>query len=301
MRVALIALIISLVLLTACVPVGEPFAFVESKNQAPSMAAWQGNLYMSTSDDGVTFNEKELFVEHAGVPNLLLTSEGLLIATFQYFDPYDEDIFDVIAYKISEDNGESWSNTKILEFEGLPELSSVWRKVNAAVDPTLIELEDGSLRLYFTYQSDEDEYARMASAKAEDIFSPFVYEEGVRLALEGRHLLDPVIVYFEGMWHHYSWTKFEQLPELYTNIHSVSKDGLHFERQEDIIIGVNFIGQAIEEDGELLFYGQDKEIIIASSEDGYNWKEGESTKTSGGDPGIVKLNDGSYIMLYTRY
>ena len=46
---------------------------------------WNGNLWLATSSDGLTFTKDSMLVEHVGVPNLLLTSSGELIATYQYF------------------------------------------------------------------------------------------------------------------------------------------------------------------------------------------------------------------------
>ena len=78
-------------------------------------APWRGNLVMAGSEDGLNFGEEAPFLEHAGVSNLLRTSSGQLIATYQYFSFEDEALFDIMAYSTSNDDGKTW--------EGHPRLS----------------------------------------------------------------------------------------------------------------------------------------------------------------------------------
>jgi len=267
-----------------------------------SNGAWSGNLILASSEDGLTFTQGETLIQYGGVPNLLYTSQGQLIATYQYFSREDESLYDVIAYSVSEDEGETWTEPQILTFEGLPEATTGNKNgemfVTKAVDPTLVETSEGGLRLYFTYQSVDEAYARLASAYSQngDISSSFVYEKGERPILEDGPMLDPSAVFFEEMWHHYSWDM-----DSTNNYHSVSKDGVNFELQDNIEnLDMDFLGQVVVAGDGLRFYGTGKGISSAFSEDGYTWEMEEGKRLStGADPGVAQLADGSYIMLYT--
>ena len=93
------------------------------------------------------------------------------------------------------------------------------------------------------------------------------------------------------------------------NFHSISEDGINFERVDDIEIDLNFWGNVIKtNDGSLRFYGTridndpgvtDNEVGIAFSEDGYEWVFYEDYRYDGFDPGIIQLEDDSYLLLTT--
>ncbi len=286
----------------------------------PSNGVWKSNLYMATSDDGLSFRGKELIVEHVGVPNLLLTSSVELIATYQYFSYETEELFGVIAYSVSEDDGKTWTDPVAVTIEGLPEATTASPSgpndvtVTRAVDPTLVELEDGSLRLYFTYQEVDAADPHLASAinTDGDISGIFTYEEdsGV-VPAEDAALLDPAVVYFDGLWHYYTWNVAQAgiggsepatSQEEYDNYHGTSEDGLTFTLQDPVTLYMGLLGQAVALDDGIRFYGTGiKGIVSAFSSDGYTFEMDEGSRLSGGggDPGVAQLEDGTYVMIYT--
>jgi hypothetical protein len=280
----------------------EEFWFLSNQDKSATNMAWQGTVKIATSEDGTNWQNVGIFLDHAGVPNLLLTQDNTLIATFQYFDPYEEPMFDVIAFKTSLDNGNTWTDIQKLKIKGLPNLVQNSRGVhlNAAVDPYLVQLENGRLRLYFTYQTINDEYPSMHSAIAESISSEFTYEDGTRLIREGDVLLDPVLVYFEGLWHHYTWTMSEENDQKVEkiNVHSISENGLNFEIKENIGSTMNFLGQAIVVNEEIWFYGSGSNSYATSS-DGYKFSIPQAIGVPGADPGVARLGDKSFVMIYT--
>lgn len=252
---------------------------------------WDGKIVLASSEDGLSFTSGETLVEQAGVPNLLLTSDGTIIATYQYFSFDIQEEFDVIAYSVSEDEGKTWTDTEIIDIQGLPEAFGD----KHAMDPTLVETEEGGLRLYFTYKSKEEQYVHLNSAYAADgdITSTFVYEDGETPDI-GKNMLDPAVVYFDGLWQHYTWDMDSDV-----NYHSTSEDGVNFELQENIELPMDFLGQVVAVDGGLRFYGSKNGVSSAFSEDGYTWKMEQGSRIQGADPGVVQLEDGSYLMLYT--
>ena len=104
------------------------------------------------------------------------------------------------------------------------------------------------------------------------------------------------------MWHHYTvkhGDEFGSDPEAEKiSVHSISEDGLDFELVDDIKIDMNFLGDVIEDDEGLRFYNGTKS---AYSTDGYNWEIDAGDRVDGADPGVVKIDDGSYIMIYTAH
>ncbi len=247
---------------------------------------------MTTSSDGLTFEEGTFVLEHAGVPNLLLTSSGTLILTYQLFSFEDEEMFDVIAYSTSEDDGKTWTDPQKITFENLPAAVGSGK---VPMDPTLVETEDGALRLYFTYHAKGAQKPALYSATADDgeISSSFVVEETPALSVDAM-LLDPAVVLFDGNWHHYTWQM-----ESDDNYHSVSDDGLSFTLEENINLPMDFLGQVIAVDDGLRFYGTGKGVVSAFSSDGYSWEMDDGTRIQGADPGVQELEDGTFVMVYT--
>ncbi len=256
---------------------------------------WNSGLYIATSEDGLTFTDEKLFLEHAGVANLITTSDGTLIATFQYFSFVNEDMFNIIAYTLSNDSGKTWSSIKPVKVNNLSE-----GETKNGCDPTLVELTTGQLRLYFTHHQHGEEYPQLFSAISDSIDSDFLCE-GQQLSTE-EIVLDPAVIYFDGMWHHYTvkhGQSFESDPEAKkTSIHSISEDGLDFELDDDIEIDMEFLGDVIEDDEGLRFYNGKQS---AFSTDGYDWTLEDGERIDGADPGIVKLEGGLYIMIYTAH
>jgi len=250
---------------------------------------WMQDLTIASSADGFDFKNARLFIPHAGVGHLLLTRNDQLIATFQYFSYTNQSLFDRIAYTISHDFGQTWSPVR-------PVLIDVPTPGPTPVDPTLIQLDDGSFRLYFTYHQHGDLYPQLFSAKANAIDSVFQWE-GKQLSSE-QVTLDPAIVFYNGIWHHFTTTHGGPANGNLTNIHSTASDGLQFERQKDISIGMGFLGDVIAVEGGLRFYG---DRSTAFSADGFNWEMEMENTGLGGDPGVVALPDGIYLAIYTSF
>lgn len=253
---------------------------------------WHNDLYITTSTDGLTFTNEKFFVSHAGVPNIIQRSTGELIATFQYFSYVNEGLFDKIVYTISEDGGETWSKIKMVEFSGL----SGDNMGPTPADPTLVELEDGRLRLYFTYQKPGDSFPGLYSATADSIDGTF-QSDGKQLFVD-EMVLDPAVIKFNGTWHHFT-TYHEQNPGNNRNFHSTSSTGLNFSKQTDVVSNMSFLGDVIEVDGKLRFYGSGNGVEMVTSADGNIWSAPVSTGVDGADPGVVYINGDGYLMIYT--
>lgn len=253
---------------------------------------WDGSLYFSSSEDGLDFSGKELVLERAGVPSLLKLQNGDLVLVYQYFSNTDPEFFDIIAYSVSADDGATWTATEPISIENLPEGLDEDKK---PMDPTLVQLEDGRLRLYFTFHAKGKKTAALYSATTTDdnISSTFTTRTTPAL-ISTQNLLDPSVTFFDGLWHHYTWQDGSD-----NNFHSTSTDGLSFTLQDDIVLPMEFLGQVIPFEDGLRYYGTGKGVTSAFSTDGFAWEIDEESIAPGADPGVQKLDDGSYVMIYT--
>lgn len=286
-----IFLFASLIIFSACT--SEPLTQEESP-VLDGKGPWNGVISLATSTDGLNFEYKEQVFEKAGVPNLLQLQSGELVLTYQYFSDTDEDMFDVIAYSVSEDSGATWSEPEIVDFGNLPEPLD---EAKAPMDPTLVQLEDGRLRIYFTYHAKENKTAVLYSATTDDddIESTFTVNSTPALVVPDVFLLDPAVTYFDGLWHHYSWQDGSD-----NNYHSTSEDGLSFTLQDEISLPMDFLGQVIPFEDGLRFYGTGKgSVVSAFSSDGYTWEIDKENIIQGADPAVQELESGDYIMVYT--
>ena len=269
----------------------EPPSWIKDDPNRENKGPWYQSLYIAVSQDGLNFTGEKMFLEHSGVANLILTSDDKLIATFQYFSYINEDMFDVIAYSVSGDYGNTWSSVKAVKIKGLD-------KGPNPVDPTLVELDDKTFRLYFTYHEHGSDYPQLFSAHGNSIESEF-FSEGQQLITD-EIVLDPAVVEFDGTWHHYTikhGQQFGDTPGSPFNVHSISETGLDFKLVDDIEIDMGMLGDVIEDNNGLRFYNGSRS---AFSTDGYNWTIDSGERVKGADPGVVKLPDGSYIMIYTN-
>ena len=268
-------------------------SWITNDLQKKADGPWYGSLSIATSNDGLLFEDEKLFLDHAGVAQLILTDENVLVAVFQYFSYQNEELFDRIAYTTSSDLGKTWSEVALVSIVGL-------KPGPNPVDPTLVQLEDSSFRLYFTYHEVGNKYPQLFSARSETLDGDFV-NEGIQLETDFI-VLDPAVVKFDGKWHHFSVKHGEVFDEAFgaekLSIHSVSEDGIDFVLVDNIDIGMQFLGNVIPFEDGLRFYGDTGES--AYSDDGYTWEYEPNTGPMGADPGVVQLPDGSYLAIFSK-
>jgi hypothetical protein len=257
---------------------------------------WDNRLVVSRSEDGARFSRTGVVVAAAGgVPDLAYDAQGRLVAIFQYFPDEPEEEFDRIAAAFSMDEGQSWTRPQAITISGLPPNAR-----RAPCDPDLVLLPDGRVRLYFTcdVHGDQRGTARTLSAVSTDCVA-FELEQGERFADPPNPVLDPSAIRIGGTWHLYVPRMAPGAPAY----HLVSDDGLSFARAEDIRVpGVEFRGNVIAVPGGYRFYGCGQpRAATAFSPDGYAWSpEATESLPLSGDPGVVRLRDGSYLMLHTE-
>ncbi len=267
---------------------------------------WNSRMLFATSEDGLTWTKtNQLIADQANVPSVTMDSEGRI---FVYHVTWTEGLQNQAVVAISEDKGENWVFKKVV-VDGIEE------NMKPATDPCIVQLEDGTFRLYFTSEIQGVGHPEVFSSVSDDGIN-FVLEEGARVSIAetGEKLIDPTVFKIGETWHLYTL----YLGGSEGNFHATSEDGLTF-TEEDPIEERMILSNGITMDGVSRFYGfkhaEDTdakyafEIYSWTSEDGFTWtqdegirleydEENEMEKKFVKDPAVVQLDDGTYMMFY---
>src|SRR4051812_972377 len=196
--------------------------------QPPRYGPWHRDLFVQESADGGRFGASRVFVERAGVPSLCRDRQGKLLAVFQWF-PFDRrEAFDKVAVITSADDGRTWDKPKPVEVRNLP------AGYERPYDPTIVLLDDGRLRLYFTSRDARGRGPQaIYSAISRDGVS-YEFEPGRRFGVEDgqRRAYDCAVAKLGSTWHLYC-----PVPDRNgRGYHATSVDGLAFRREADVVI-----------------------------------------------------------------
>jgi hypothetical protein len=181
------------------------------------------------------------------------------------------------------------------------------------------------VRLYFTSNRSPD-FRRSTPAIYSAISTNgihYVFEPGVRFAVEGRIVIDCAAVLHKGVFHLFvadngSAEDFVGGPQRHepprggVGYHATSKDGLKFTRIEDVKISGNhrWLGNA-QSDGSLItFFGTATHdpgrageprggVWVGTSADGSTWRLLRLLDLQGADPGTVATRDNGWIIAVT--
>ena len=244
------------------------------------------NTYIAFSDD-LTFDAGNLIAEAASVPEALIIDNDIYVYFVNAYEAHKGD-GENIYYMVSKDGGETWVDREPIEIGGLPEGLE-------PVDPSLIELEDGQIRLYFydfgMFGSPLKTEWIVYSAISDDGVH-FEMEEGARI-ISDTNMTDPEVVIFEGMW-----LMFYAGGEENGIAVASSMDGLNFEDHGSISDPI-FLGipGAIVENEEVRIYGDNG---YASSTDGVNFEVISGRYMSGFDPSPIEYRN-KFIMIYKDF
>jgi len=143
-------------------------------------------------------------IKHASVPDLLVLDQGVgeipdgaLVSYFVDTSPLANGFDETISYSYSLDKGTTWSErveiTVIGDVDVLP------------VDPSVVQLEDGRLRLYFF----DFFHSRIPEQLGPSIFYSALSEDGIHFTIEDvalesdEPMTDPDVVYFQDEWFMY--------------------------------------------------------------------------------------------------
>ncbi len=268
---------------------------------------WNTRLMIAISADGLNWTRTNLVVTDQGdVPDLAIDKNERIYLYYVGWTVGNQQNATVVA--ISDNKGETWvyKKLKLIGFENMA----------PPVDPDIQILPDGTFRLYLTSQEFEGQPSspRPYTFYAEGTDGITFTKKGVAFQQSGGPVMDPSTVLVGSTWHYFAGGT----PGV--NWHATSSDGKSFtlESQRIFTIGGQeyLMANGIPVEGGARSYafsagkGQG-DIKIASffSSNGDTWTADpgfrltpntSSGKESGGvkDPSVIKLQDGTYLMVY---
>ncbi len=247
----------------------------------------------------------------ADVSSVARLKDGRLAIACQAFPEDDAAHFNRVAVRISGDDGRTWGDPQPI----------VMAKMDAALappfDPALVALADGRVRMYFITHTGTDAApgpTAVHSAVSTDAVN-FDYEPGVRFTVPGRVVVDCAAALHDGVFHLVvpdNGTPAEFLgrrrsgePQPGGNgYHATSTDGLSFTRKADLPLPSTrdrWFGNLLSDGTQLLFFGTGPGPWPMTSADGMQWaKPAAPVRMPGIDPSVVRLRDGSWLVVATR-
>ena len=258
---------------------------------------WERPLLVAWSSDGITFEPPTVFQDSSGVPSVVRWHGDTLIAAFQWFrQPDPSPSWDRVAVKFSYDNGASWTGPAPILVNGLPS------NYQRPFDPTLTAIGGDSLRIYYSSSDGMpppllDSTVNTYSAVSADGVH-YQFETGVRVDVVENRVIDPAVIHFGPGWHYLAPAGAPQDGAY----HYVSPNGVDFTPVPMIPSDAmhNWTGNyMLESPGELRFYGAGQNgVWYNSTPNGGVWNGYVNTNIHGGDPSVLKVGDGSYLMVY---
>jgi len=255
---------------------------------------WLNALRITFSNDGTNFSPTTVFQDSSGVPSIAKLDNGTLISAFQWFPaPLNGPHWDSIAVKFSYDSGATWTNPVQVNFLNMP------ANFKRPFDPTVVNAGNGNIRMYFSCGPTGTNILD-ATVDTYSTISPdginFTFEQNARFDSNTLPVIDPAVVYFNGIWH---YTAPRGAPQDGA-FHATSTDGLNFTELGNIPSDNShqWTGNLMDDGTTMRFYGTGgSSIWWASSTDGISWSGYIPTNVGGRDPAVIKLPDGRYMMI----
>lgn len=252
-------------------------------NQGP----YKDSVSYATSKDALVWVDSDkTLVAHASVPDAIV-KDGVIMCYF--VDVATDGVAEKIGLIKSTDNGLTWSAKQNIVISGIG--------TKVAVDPDPFLLPDGKIRLYY-FDINEGRSAKSAQPPTNKIYAAsstdgINFIEELNAVFVYQDIYDPDVIKVGDEWRMYVGTGSNKV------LSATSSDGLTF-TYEGIAAEGSAVPNVIVKGN--IYYLYTAGIDIWSSADGKTFTKTTNrfVKTSGlaADPGVVKLADGSYIMLY---
>ena len=247
---------------------------------------YKDKVSYATSTDLLKWTDSgKILATHASVPDAVV-KDGVI---FTYFvDVSTDGIAEQTGMIKSTDGGKSWTERQIIKIAGIGD--------KAVADPDPYLLPDGRIRLYY-YDILENRTKKIAEPAVNKIYSAisadglnFTQEDGVRFEYE--MIFDPDVIKVGNTWRMYAGTDKNRI------ISATSTDGMTF----------TYEGIALENAGVPNIYHDGTKYLlftagveISTSLDGKTFTKTTSRFDTGkltADPGVVKISENNYLMVY---
>lgn len=242
-------------------------------------------VFFSISSDGLNWGPATLLADKASVPDVLRTSQGVYWAYWVDFSNFTGLHTEKLSVAYSVD-GTTWEKLGTVQFSNLGSI--------VPVDPDVIELPDGRLRMYFYDITQNRGEHPIYSAVSSDGLN-YDLEPGVRFKLE--RIFDPdVIRLADGRYRMY-------LNSEGRIISATSADGLSFTLDPGVRVERGGVpGSIVLSDGSVRLYGCG--IVAYRSTDGLRFSFEARTNIRSAppaivcDPSVTSTLPSGYLMFY---
>jgi len=254
------------------------------------------NVTSASSTDGLFFTADDvILISHGSVPYSILAPDGRILLYYVDATGLMQNTLETTAVAASDDEGKT--------FKPL-DLVILGKPTDKALDPAIVSLPDGTLRLYY-YASDR----QPAGEKSVHEIRTAVSQDGETFTDEGIAFFWPGLVDPDVWWNGTIWQMYVYSIAQRETIVAVSDDGVHFTYQGPLGIGeVGTTAPVPLDDGSFRLFAFEQtgkgNIISFRSEDGYTWKKEEGVRlkkpdtTMIADPSVVQLPDGTWKLFY---
>lgn len=232
-----------------------------------------------------------ILADHASVPAGVI-KDGVIYVYF--VDVTTEGLPEQLGMVKSEDQGKTWSQQKTITIEGIGD--------RATADPDPVLLADGRIRLFYFDINEarinagetQEPPAKIYSAISDDGIN-FTQEDGVRFQ-RATGIYDPDVELFGGTWYLYGGVEDGQ-----SVIYATSDDGLTFTET-----GVAYSGGGVPdvyyENGTYYLFTAGIDIATGTTPTSFTRTgthfQDQDSEGATADPSVIKLDDGSYLLLY---
>lgn len=265
-----------------------------SQSTTPSGGPYLHQIYSASSTDGLTWTSDDtLILDHTSVPDPIYLEDGTI--RIYYVDA--NQIPETVNCAESVDGGETFTVLDC-EIQGLENAK--------ALDPSIIQLEDGSFRLYFY----ESKLNVGVDSEVEHTISYADSDDGIQFTKKGTAFTYNGLVDPDVFWNGNEWVIMVYSIADANTVVGTSADGTEFTYYGPVSDALSDIGttQAILlDDGSFRIYGFDqnnqKEFYSFTSNDGFEWtkEDGVRYQVDEGDitdPQVIQLSDGTWKMFY---
>lgn len=283
--------------LTASLPTGTPLEDLPFEENGLSYH----DSYFYVSEDGENWEERSLVAQMASVPEVIQLEQtvgpfepGTLLAYFVDGTTKHGQMDVELGMSYSTDNGFTWSDRIFVPVEGTEDGVVV-------ADPSLVQLEDGSLRLYY-YDFGRNKNPSPTNTDPHRFYSA-TSSDGLTFELEAVvYEEDSLITDPEVMAYGDQWLLFFPKVDEGSIKFSISDDPLSWEESDyiDDMQGIPGVYQ-VDEEIRLMGCSFNGGIDVWTSTDAQSYEQSFLTWVGACDPNPILMNDGTHGLIVKTF